>query len=986
MKKLKIFAFTLGLLLFYSNINLFSYNKTELESLYSRFFSKAEELKKEGEFKKSIEFFEKSLNIAKNLSDVEKEYESIIKLGILYWNIGRLKQSTDYYQQAHYIALKFKLRMKQEKSRSAIEIFKLYTEGKKNRSLGLYQKSIKNFQEAINLAKDLKSKEHEVKCLRQLSATYWKLNNFQNFFSLNKAALKIAQELNHKKEEGRCLNNIGLYYWKSDHYTKSLFYYEKALSIAKKEVNMVNEAELLNNIGIIYQDLGQYEKAIENLIKALKIDRQLGNEIYISMDLNNIGRAFRSKALSSSKKEEDLNSALDYFKQCLRLTKKTEDKITEIQVMNNIGTIYSDLENYTKALQYFQLGYEKAEEIHDIEAMGMILNNIGIVYFNQGNYLESTKYYQKAIDLALEIKGGQILWEAYLELAKAYSKQKEFKKALRSYKNSISIIENIRSQIKLEELKASYLGTDKRIMAYHNLIDLLVGLHKAEPEKGYDHQAFNYLERAKARAFLDRLEISQVNISNGIDYKLLNQEKELMKDISKLYTKLLATSLSTKEKDNIQEELKILENRLETLKREIRSKSPVYAGLRYPQIVTYEITQKEILKKKTAFFAYSVGEENSYLFVITKSGLKIFSIPPKDLLQKQVKDYLKNITDKDNKNLQLGYVLFCNIVKPGLEKDVDNLIFIPDDILHFLPFEALITSDEKKDWLIEDYKISYIPSISSLREITLRKKSTKGKPEKDILALGDPSYGQLEAEENGGDVFQNFYSSSAFNFSRLKYSGYEIQRISKLFKKKRRKILQRDEATEEQLKEHNLSDYKIIHFATHSLVDDKKPARSSIILSLDEDPEEDGFLQMREVYNLRLNSDLVVLSACQTGLGQFIKGEGIEGLNRAFFYSGASSVLMSLWSVNDQASSQLMERFYYHLRTAEPILSALRQAKLEMISSDTLSHPYYWAGFIVSGYANKVIFPRTLHKWILFGFFIFLGVGILLVIMKKYVR
>lgn len=989
MKKLKIFTFILCFLFSYSNINLFSFNKTKLESLYSLFFTKAENLKKEGEFNKSIEFFEKSLNIARNLFDVEKECESIIKLGILYWNIGKLKQSTDYYRQANSIAQKFNLKIKQKKSRAAIEIFKLYTEGKKlytegkkSRSLGLYQKSIESLQEAINLAKEIESKEHEVKCLRQLSATYWKLNDLQNFFTLSKEALKIAEELKHKKEQGRCLNNIGLYYWKSNHYSKSLIHYQKALNIARKELNRVNEAELLSNIGIIYQDIGQYEKAIENLIKALKIDRQLGNDIYISMDLNNIGSAFRSKALSSSN-EEDFNNALDYFKQCLKLTRKTDDKKTEIQVLNNIGTTHSDLENYLEAIRYFQSGLKKAEEIHDIEAMGMILNNMGIVYFNQGNYIESTRYYQRAIDLALEIKGGQILWEAYLELAKAYSKQKELKKALQSYKNSISIIENIRSQIKLEELKATYLGTDKRIAAYHNLIDLLVSLHRSEPEKGYDRQAFNYLERAKARAFLDRLEISQVNISNGINYKLINQEKELMKDISKLYTKLLATELSFQEKNNIQKELDNLESQLETLKREIRSKSPAYAGLKYPQIITLEQTQKEILNKKTAFFAYSIGEENSFLFVITKNSLKIFSIPSRDDLQKLVKDYLKVITDKDNKNFQSGYTLFRKLVQPGLEEGISNLIFVPEDILHFLPFEALITNEEKKDWLIEDYKIAYIPSISSLREITHYKKSMTKKPQKDILAFGDPSFGFLETEENGGDIFQNFYSSSAFNFSRLKYSGYELQRISALFKQTKRKIFQRNEATEEQLKEHDLSNYKIIHFATHSLIDDKKPQRSSIVLSLDEDPEEDGFLQMREVYNLNLNSDLVVLSACQTGLGQFIRGEGIEGLNRAFFYSGASSVLMSLWSVNDQASAQLMERFYYHLRSSEPIVNALRKAKLEMISSNILSHPYYWAGFIVSGNANKIIFARTIYKRLLLGLSLILGLGILFVIVRK---
>jgi CHAT domain-containing protein len=152
---------------------------------------------------------------------------------------------------------------------------------------------------------------------------------------------------------------------------------------------------------------------------------------------------------------------------------------------------------------------------------------------------------------------------------------------------------------------------------------------------------------------------------------------------------------------------------------------------------------------------------------------------------------------------------------------------------------------------------------------------------------------------------------------------------------------------------------------------------------LDNDKREDGFLQMREIYNLKLNSDLVTLSACQTGLGQFIRGEGIEGINRAFFYAGSSSVLMSLWAVNDQATSQLMERFYAYLRSSESIMNSLRRAKLEMINSDILSHPYYWAGFIVSGKADQTIFPKSKLKYILAGASIIFICGIFIVVLKR---
>ena len=923
----------------------------------------------------------RALGLARKIG-YKEEVKCFIRLGLLYWNIGQLEESSEKYIQALSLAQKFNLKELEEESRTALEIYRLYKEGKKFRSSGEHQKSIESFQTAIDLASKSGSKEHEVKCLRQMSLTYWELNNLKKCHSLNEEALTIAQSLNHRKEEGRCLNNIGNFYSKLDNYSKALNCYEEALIIARHFKNKEDESVCLTNIGVIYGKIGNYDKALEYLTRALSIDTQLEDYVYISMNLNNIGEIFRTKGLISGN-EDDFHRALDYFKDCFKLTKKTGDKIGEVYVLNNIGTVHTDLRNYHKALKYFQSGYKKAEEIQDVEAIGMILNNMGIVHYNQGNYEKSTEYYQKAIDLALGIAGKQILWEAYLEIAKAYEKQSKSMKALDYYKESIDVIEKIRSRIELEELKARYLGTDKRIDAYHCLINLLVTLPQPHPEKEYKLDAFNYLERAKARAFLDSLELADINISQGTDFKLQNKEKELMKDISKLYTKLLAAVLSTEEKNVIQEQLKSKENEVESLQRKMRTKSREYAELN-PIIITLDEAQKKLLDVNTAFFAYCIGKEHSYAFAITKKDFRVFPLPSRDKIQKQVSKYLKVITDKENQNFKLGYHLFSKLVLPGLDKNIKNIIFIPDDILHFLPFETLITHKEKKDWLIKDYKIAYAPSISSLREIIQRKKSNGANPRMDILAFGDPFFGPWEAGDNGNDIFQDLYSSKAFNFFRLKYSGFEIDRISSLFKKGKRRIFRREEASEEQLLKHSLEDYKIIHFATHSIIDDKIPARSSIVLSLDKDPTEDGFLQMREIYNMKLNSDLITLSSCQTGLGEFIKGEGIEGINRAFFYAGTSSVLMSLWAVNDQASYQLMERFYFHLRSSESIMNALRRAKLEMIDSNTLSHPYYWAGFIVSGKADEIIFRRSINKWLFFGISILLVAGAILAATKSF--
>jgi len=966
--------FSFGQILFPLQIRSSTSLNSAFKEKYSVYFNQAENLKLHGDYEKSIELFRKALSLAKENNDKKNELDSLLKIGVLYWNIGQIDDCFNAYKDALSIVEKTEIGEKKEEVLDFIQIYEFYQAGKDYRSQGKHQKSIENFGKAIELARKIKSEEHEVKCLRQLSITYLELNDIDKLFTLNKEALEIARKLKHKKEEGRCLFNIGFYYSEIDNYSQALRHYEEALRIARIVKDYDDESECLTNISETYIQVGNYEKALEYLKNVLKIDqKQLKDNSYIAIDLNNIGVTYQKKALHSGHKD-DLYNALANYEESLKITRRIQYVEIEIKTLNNMGMVHIDLESYPEALKYFNLGLGKAEQTQNVEEIANILINIGIVYARLENFDLSIKYCQRAIDTASLIEKENILWEAYFEIANAYMKQGDYQKSLGNYKKSISHLENIRSRIQLEELKARYLGTDKRIETYYNFIDLLVKFDQREPEKRYNIEAFHYMERAKARAFLDRLKVSQINISQGIDAGLLNQEGELMEEISNLNSKLFIPGLSSEQKKDINDQLKLYEEQLEALKREIRMSSPAYASIKYPEIISLEQTQKQMLDNKTTFFEYCIGKKSSYAFVITRRKFKIFPLPPAKKIQTKVKEYLKAITDKENHDFRLGYELFSTLVLPGLDERVEKLVFIPDDILHYLPFETLISQKDKKRWLIKDYKIAYAPSLSSLREIIQHEELNDLKPKKDILAFGDPFFGADE-EEDRAEV------------PRLKYSGLEIERIAALFKKTKINIFRRYEATEERLKKLNLTDYKILHFATHCLIDDKIPARSSIVFSLGSASDEDEILQMREIFNLKLNSDLVTLSACQTGLGQFIKGEGIESLSRAFFYAGASSVLISLWAVHDQASSQFMERYYFHLLSSNSIMNSLQKTKLEMIGSDTLSHPYYWAGFAATGNSDKIIYPSAKKTLIFLILLLFLAGGISsFIIFKKFFK
>jgi CHAT domain-containing protein len=929
------------------------------------------------------------LDLARENNDKKDEIESLIKLGLLHWNKGFTTTSSNTFKEALSVIEKAQINEKKDLVSDYIKIYEFYSAGKNYRTKEDYQKSKESFEKAINLAREIESEEHELRSLRELSLSLLYGDDIDNFLSLNQQALEIARRIRHRQEEVRCLFNIGFYYRNKDNFSQALKNYEEALSLARNIKDQYNESGCLTNIGEIYIQLGNYEKALEYQESVLKIDRELLEDddkyaSYVAMDLNNIGVSYQKKFRFQSRNEDDLIKALASYKESLRIARNIENVEAEIEAAGNTGFAYIDLENYPEALKYSKLALEKTEASQAHEQKAHLCINIGIIYSMQDDYNLSLEYSQKAIETASLAGKENILWEAYFEIANAYLRQGNHEKALENYKKSISFIEKIRSGIQLEEFRASYLASDKRIEAYQNLVNLLCTLHNLEPEKLHDVGAFDYLERAKARAFLDRLEASQVNISQGVDKELLSQEDDLMKEVSTLNLKLFSPDLGQEQEKNIKDEIKLLEEQIEVLKRKIRLSSPAYADLKYPQIITLEQTQESMLDNKTAFFEYNLGQDSSYAFVITKRKFNIFPLPPANKIKKQVVEYLKAITNKENHDFRLGYELFTLLVLPGLDENIQNLVFIPDDILHYLPFETLLSRKEKRRWLVEDFKIAYTPSITSLREIIQHEGLSAAKPKKDLLAFGDPFFGSDEETGSARDASKIISSAGTFNISRLEYSGLEIEKIASHFKKTKTDTFRRKEASEERLKNLNLSDYKVLHFATHCLIDDRKPDRSSIVFSIGSAAAEDEILQTREVFNLKLNSDLITLSSCQTGLGQFIKGEGIEGLSRAFFYAGASSTLISLWAVQDQATSQFMERYYFHLRSSNSIMDALHKTKLEMIDSGMLSHPYYWAGFIITGNSDKIIYTSTTKRIILIIFLFCLAAGLIyLVILKK---
>jgi len=954
--------------LVFSQLKEFDKQPTFFFQRYNSFFELGKRLRNEGSFEQAIHVFLQSLRLAKRINNKKEKAKCLVNLGILYWNIGKLEDSLDNYKQAQYIAERYNFKNMKNRCQNAIKIHNLYKKGKDFRESNEYQRSIDSFEEAILLSRDTKSREHEVKCLRQLSITYESLNSLKEFLYFSQVALKIADGLNHEKEKGRCLINIGIFYKKVANYSQALNYYDQALNIVRDLENKEDESICLSNIGLIYQDLGDYDRALEYHKNALKIDQSLKDEINISMDLNNMGTIFRARGIIF-RCQEDLYKSLFYFNKCHEFSISSKSmkkrlkilKKIEVQALNNIGTVLIDLENLNEAQKYLLLGHKKALEIRDIEVIGMSLVNLGIVYLYQGNIKESIKSFQSSIKLGKEIGNFQILWEAYFGLGQCYEKRSIFDKSVKCYKSAIDAIDLIRSQILLDSFKAGF--TRDKLKVYESLINILSKLNNKNPSIENEKEIFQVIQKAKARAFLENLARSKVDVSKRLNLRLKNRENEISKRISLIKEQLSNSDLFEYKRKELLIELQREEDKFMSLisevNLEIPEKSNIVSPCRVEQI-------QQLLNGNTALIEYFLGENQTIMFLITKTEFFVFPLPSRNKIENSLRAFLKMLSNPPKgefNGILAAKRIYNELIFPAeskIKNVISNLIIIPDGILYYLPFETLVRSDngrpKEECYLIKNYRISYAPSSSILLFLS-RIQSENNNP-KGLLAFGNPFFSfntPKKQKKQNIKVLEEGYMNTDFTFSLLPYSGREIIKISKYFPRKQRDIFINKNAKEEVIKEISLCNYKIIHFACHALVDEKFPFRSGLVLSFDEDSKEDGFLQVREICSLKLNTDLVVLSACQTGKGKLENGEGILGFPRIFFYAGAKSILFSLWRINDKSTAFFMNYFYYYLSQGNEKAQALRLAKLKMIESK-FCHPFYWAAFVLNGDCNSTFF------------------------------
>jgi CHAT domain-containing protein len=734
-------------------------------------------------------------------------------------------------------------------------------------------------------------------------------------------------------------------------------------------------------MGGIYSALGEQRTAIQFYSQALSLYRAIGSKDGESTTLNNIAKVFSDVGQKQK--------ALELYNQALSLRREIGDKMAIAESLNNVGNIYATLRDKQKALSFFNQSLPLRREVGDKRGEAATLNNLSFVYDDLGQNQKALELLNQSLSLsrAVGYKEGEVTTLG--NIAHFERKRGNLNEALTQMEAAITIIEDLRTKIDSQQLRSSYFATVQRYYEFY--IDLLMQLHKSNPSKGYDALALNTSERARARSLLELLTEARANLRQGADSKLLEQERSLQQKfdaLEKRRIELFSKQWTNKQVQALEQERTVLQQQYQQVQEQIRRTSPRYASLKYPQPLILSEIQQQVLDDDTLLLEYSLGEERSYLWAVTKTSISSYELPKRADIEALAQSFYQKTgkqqapeqrgvgafprEDSLEITTQLSQILLSPVAGQLAGK---RLLIVSDGALQYLPFAALPTPDSLgKDKtpvpLIVNHEIVNSPSASTIAIIRQDTNGRKLAPKK-VAVIADPVFSKDDERlktsvgarnvvplrsSNPNDLDSLALNRSAieagFTFQRLPFTRQEGDRILSLIPNTQTQSAFDFAANRATATSPQLSQYQIVHFATHGILNSRNPELSGVVLSLvdEQGKPQNGFLRLNDIFNLKLPAELVVLSACQTGLGKEIKGEGLVGLTRGFMYAGAPRVLVSLWSVSDRGTSELMSRFYKKMlqEKLQPA-AALRAAQLEMLQTPQWQEPYYWAAFTLQG-------------------------------------
>ena len=840
-----------------------------------------------GDYQKAIDLFQQDLAIAKELGDRAGVGSTLNNLGNAYSDLGDYQKAIDFYRQNLAIA-------KELGDRAGVGTT-LGNLGNAYRSLGDYQKAIDLFQQSLAIAKELGDRAGVGTTLGNLGNAYRSLGDYQKAIDFYQQDLAIAKEIGARAGVGSALGNLGNAYRSLGDYQKAIDFYQQDLAIAKELGVRAGVGTTLGNLGVAYSDLGDYQKAIDFHQQSLAIFKEIGDRAGVSRALNNLGIAYHSLG--------HYQKAIDFHEQDLAIAKELGERAGVGIALNNLGNAYHSLGDYQKAIDFYQQSLAIFKEIGDRAGVGSALGNLGNAYRSLGDYQKAIDFYQQSLAIAKEIGARAGVGTALNNLGLALFRSGNLAEAEKVLKQGIEVWKSQRGRLgNRDDFKISIFEQQAR--TYRSLQQVYIAQNKSTA-------ALEVAESGRARAFVDLL-TSRLSpngdVSSSTD-ATIDQIKQIAKSQNATFV-----------------QYSIIYDEFKIAGKQQWKESELYIWVIKPtgEVTFRKSDLKPLWQKENTTLAKLVSTTRESLGVDDDSR-SIFS-------QEVVNPANQNIQTQSLKKL---HQLLINPIADLLTDPNQRVTFVPQEDLFLVPFPALLDAQGK--YLIEKHTILTAPAIQVL-ELTRQQKQRIGQSSSipnNAVVVGNPTMPK----------FADKYGEAAKQLKPLYSSQQEAQAIASLLNTN---ALTGDKATETAIKA-KLGQARIIHLATHGLFDNYQGLQSSIALA--SSAQDDGLLTAEEILDIKLNADLVVLSACNTGRGR-ITGDGVIGLSRSLFYAGTPSVVVSLWSVPDAPTAKLMTDFYENMyKNKLDKAQALRQAMLKMKEQypDT---PRKWAAFTLIGEAE----------------------------------
>ncbi len=860
------------------------------------------------------------------------------------------------------------------------------------------EKSLASF-EKLN---DLENQAHALFHIAYITGN--ELGKDRNAVVIYEKALEIWRRIDDDAGKAICLTQAAIELRGSGDTEKSLVYFNEAVELNRKLKDKSGEAITLSYLCRLYNDTQKFQKGFE----ACRISLLLTKDADPLTDYHTYAVL---APLSGNTGDPVATSKYEQIAlQRITLVKDFLNPIRYASVKASMGGLLYDQKKYAEAIEYIEDALAISEKVKRPVFSAGFLTMLGSIEYELGKFEKSLEYGEKALDLyrrfdprrrqeSLNVIGiscaalhrNDEARESFLEaltllrqnkdryaeantlfnLAKLEKSDGNLETAQHYIHAAIGISEIIRADLLGKTSRSSYLAILK---SYYELeIELLVKLNDKDPSAGFSERAWQEHEKIRARSLLENFLENGLNLNSIAPPDFYAKERELLEIIAAAelkHTEAEKTKnllLHDEAEKNLQ---KSLEN-YQLMQEDARRNNPQFSAVNQLKDFSFADVQSS-LDDDTALIEYALGKSQSCVWLIRKNSVKLYKLAAADDINRAAREFYTALTDRDSKNENLSFekskALSKLILQPIAKEigDVKQLVIVTDGSLSLIPFAALtFTPDTDFQPLTTTMEIVTAPSFSTLVYLRENEARRQQLPEKLLTIFADPIF-QADDErlaknkpaknpskpnEESEKLAQTLRDFGVGRLTRLPFTNLEAREISKFVPQKTILALGAN-ASRRNFLNGDYNAYKILHFATHGFLNQRNPDLSGLVLSLyDENRQpQNGFLRVIDLYSLHLNADLVVLSACQTGLGKDVDGEGIVGLTRGFMFAGASSVVSSLWKVEDAATAELMKRFYRAmLKENQTPSAALRTAQNELKAIPRFSNPRFWAGFTLTG-------------------------------------